>query len=117
MAGPFRVDPVRGYLTLTQPLDYESTQRYVVVVNAAEEDTGREKKLTGNLTIFIEVQDVNDNAPIFERPEYIVRIEESAAIDTKVCVIDMIHFSYYIFLIKMLWLCLYYSNCALILVL
>lgn len=83
-SGPFRVDPVRGYVTLTQPLDYETTQRYAVALTAVDESARGEKNMAANMTLFVEVQDVNDNAPVFERPEYTVKVEESAAPDTQV---------------------------------
>jgi protocadherin-16/23 len=54
----FNIDARTGHLTLSQHLDFETSQRHTLVVTAT--DLG-EPPLSSNLTIFVEVQDVNDN--------------------------------------------------------
>lgn len=70
----FAIDSRSGHLTLSRHLDYETWQRHSLIVTAS--DSGL-PSLSSNLTIFIEVQDVNDNAPIFELNEYKVDVLES----------------------------------------
>lgn len=77
----FSIDSTTGYLTLSQHLDYETSQRHTLVVTAT--DSG-EPSLSSNLTIFVEVQDVNDNLPIFERNEYTIKVLESTPINSQV---------------------------------
>jgi hypothetical protein len=77
----FSIDSTTGYLTLSQHLDYETSQRHTLVVTAT--DSG-EPPLSSNLTIFVEVQDVNDNLPIFERNEYTIKVLESTPINSQV---------------------------------
>lgn len=49
----FSIDPGTGHLTLSQHLDFETSQRHVLIVTAT--DNG-EPPLSSNLTIFVEVQ-------------------------------------------------------------
>ncbi|KAG8225978.1 hypothetical protein J437_LFUL006207, partial [Ladona fulva] len=77
----FAVDPRRGTLTLARHLDYETATRHALVVAAS--DLGS-PPLSSNLTIHVEVQDVNDNPPVFERPEYTASVPESLAANSQV---------------------------------
>lgn len=54
----FNIDSRTGHLTLSQHLDFESSQRHTLIVTAMDQG---EPPLSSNLTIFLEVQDVNDN--------------------------------------------------------
>ena len=77
----FSIDSSTGHLTLSQHLDFETSQRHTLIVTAT--DSG-EPSLSSNLTIFVEVQDVNDNLPIFERNEYTIKVLESTPINSQV---------------------------------
>lgn len=77
----FAIDAKTGHLTLTQHLDYETAQRHTLIVTAT--DSG-EPPLQANLTILVEVQDVNDNPPQFEQNEYRVQVLESMPINSQV---------------------------------
>lgn len=77
----FSIDPLLGHLTLSRHLDYETAQRHNLVVAAT--DTG-EPPLSSNLTVLLEVQDVNDNPPVFERAEYAVTVVEALAVNSQV---------------------------------
>lgn len=72
--GFFAIDPVAGLLSLTSSLDYETSQRHTVVITASDEG---DPQLQTNLTVFVEVQDVNDNLPVFEQTEYSIVVSES----------------------------------------
>lgn len=77
----FSIDAETGHLTLLHHLDYESAQRHSLIVTAT--DLG-EPSLKSNLTILVEVQDVNDNSPVFEQNEYSVSALESMQINSQV---------------------------------
>lgn len=77
----FSINAETGHLTLIHPLDYESAQRHALIVTAT--DMG-EPSLSANLTILVEVQDVNDNSPIFEQSEYTISVIESTQINSQV---------------------------------
>ncbi|CAD7079025.1 unnamed protein product [Hermetia illucens] len=70
----FAIDSRTGHLTLSRHLDYETSQRHALIVTAT--DSGK-PPLSANLTILVEVQDVNDNPPVFERNEYSINVLES----------------------------------------
>lgn len=80
-AGLFDVDSKTGHLTLRKHLDYEMTQRHSLVVTAT--DTGT-PPLSANLTILVEVQDVNDNPPVFERADYSIKVMETLPVNSQV---------------------------------
>jgi protocadherin-16/23 len=84
----FSIDSATGHLTLSQHLDFETSQRHMLIVTAT--DSG-EPPLSSNLTIFVEVQDVNDNLPIFERNEYTIKVLESTAINSQVNSLKYFH--------------------------
>lgn len=77
----FKVDSNSGHLTLTKHLDYEAMQRHSLTVTAT--DSGY-PPLSANLTILVEVQDVNDNPPVFERSKYIVNVLESVSVNSQI---------------------------------
>lgn len=77
----FRVEPKTGDLSLRSPLDYETAQRHSLVVSATD---GGSPPLASNLTVLLEVQDVNDNPPVFERTEYSVPVSEALPVNSQV---------------------------------
>lgn len=82
----FSIDSVSGHLTLQHHLDYETAQRHALLVTAS--DLG-EPSMSTNLTILVEVQDVNDNSPMFERSEYTISVIESTQINAQVSLFQM----------------------------
>lgn len=68
-----------GELYLAKRLDYETQQRHGLLISALD---GAE--LSSNLSLSVEVQDVNDNPPVFERNEYHVEVPEGARLDSQV---------------------------------
>lgn len=59
---------------LAEELDYEDVQKYTLVIGA--QDKGH-PRLSSNLTVNLEVQDVNDNPPVFDKRTYTVSVLES----------------------------------------
>ncbi|XP_064539649.1 protein dachsous [Drosophila montana] len=77
----FAIDARSGHLVLSRHLDYETAQRHSLIVTAT--DAGL-PPLSADLTILVDVQDVNDNPPVFERDEYAVNVSESRAINAQI---------------------------------
>ena len=67
-------------MRLSKKLDFEAVQKYTLII--AAHDKGR-PPLSSNLTLNLEVQDVNDNPPVFEKTEYAVSVLESLPANTQ----------------------------------
>lgn len=76
----FHIDFKTGVLTITNPLDYESQTMHVLTVRATDSVTG----VFSEASVEIEVEDVNDNAPVFSKMTYPVVIDEGLPIGTSV---------------------------------
>jgi len=63
--GFFKLDRSSGFLTVQRSLDYETAKEYTVVLGA--KDNGNPQKVSQNLTLHIEVQDSNDNPPVWHQ--------------------------------------------------
>ncbi|XP_046692113.1 cadherin-23 isoform X2 [Silurus meridionalis] len=61
----FSLDPETGWVTLRGRLDYELTRRYTLTILARD---GGGEETTGRLRV--NVMDVNDNAPVFQKDAY-----------------------------------------------
>lgn len=70
----FHIDKTGGHLTLRKPLDYEKQRRYKLNIRAYDNGV---PPLGNNITINIDVQDMNDNAPVFDKASYEVNMLES----------------------------------------
>nr|XP_012147456.1 PREDICTED: protein dachsous isoform X1 [Megachile rotundata]XP_012147457.1 PREDICTED: protein dachsous isoform X2 [Megachile rotundata] len=75
----FGIDGRTGELYLARRLDYETQQRHGLLIRALD-GAG----LSANLSLSVEVQDVNDNPPVFERNEYHVEVPEGAKLDSQI---------------------------------
>lgn len=76
----FHIDFKTGVLTVTNPLDYESQTMHVLTVRATDSVTGA----FSEASIEIEVEDVNDNAPVFSKLMYSVNMDEGLPVGTSV---------------------------------
>uniref|UniRef100_A0A1B0CD99 Cadherin domain-containing protein n=1 Tax=Lutzomyia longipalpis TaxID=7200 RepID=A0A1B0CD99_LUTLO len=81
----FSLNPQTGVFTLTARLDYEEVQHYILVVQA--QDNGH-PSLSTTLTVYCNVLDLNDNAPIFDPMSYSNDIYENVTIATPVVVVS-----------------------------
>lgn len=82
-SGPmFIIDSRLGHITLSRHLDFEAAKRHILLISAVY--AGPQHHLSSNLTISIDVQDINDNTPQFNRSEYSVKILESMPINSQV---------------------------------
>ena len=76
-AGQFiDVNPVTGAVTTKEIARYDNESASVVVIISAR-DAGT-PQLSGYRTIFINVVDINDNAPIFDSDVYLFNVSEDA---------------------------------------
>ena len=77
----FEISPNTGELILTGELDRERTSSYSMVVRAT--DRG-DRPLNSTAAVNVEVEDVNDNSPVFDMREYHVKVNESIAARTRI---------------------------------
>ena len=75
-SGRFRLGPVTGELTLFQRLDFEATELYALTVQA---QSGPGASLRTQVTVMVDVTNVNDHVPTYSRTQYTISISESAA--------------------------------------
>ena len=60
---PFRINPFSGEISIQSPLDYEKNTNWVFSVVAKD---GGVVSLNDTTTVIVTVNDVNDNAPVFD---------------------------------------------------
>ncbi|KAG7458848.1 hypothetical protein MATL_G00224950 [Megalops atlanticus] len=86
----FRINSENGYLTLTKPVDFETTTSYEIDVQA--QDLGP-NSMPAHCKIIIKVVDVNDNRPeisinlMTQGKEEVAYISEAAPVDTFVALV------------------------------
>ncbi|KAM4555037.1 protocadherin alpha-8-like [Odontesthes bonariensis] len=68
-------------LVLQKPLDRESVDAHVLFLTAFD---GGKPPRSGNMTIIVNVSDVNDNPPVFSQESYTTQVTENCAIGTTV---------------------------------
>ncbi|XP_068200505.1 neural-cadherin-like [Palaemon carinicauda] len=66
----FVINPLTGDLLVARPLDYEVTNKYNLSVSAFD---GRHDAFT---CVLIDITDINDNPPVFDRPVYEAEVVE-----------------------------------------
>ena len=71
-----------GHLFLRSPLDFETKTAYGFTVTAISAD-----RRTSSVFVYVNVVDVNDNAPVFETPVYVASISESSSVGSSVIVV------------------------------
>ncbi|RWS30129.1 Cadherin-like protein 3 [Leptotrombidium deliense] len=75
----FAIDQQNGHLSTVTQLDRERQDMYYLLVEVSD------SRFNSTCNVTIEVLDINDNSPIFERNEYLAVIEENnlhTAVDT-----------------------------------
>ncbi len=75
----FHLDSTTGHLTLLDHLDFESTERYALSVQA-QSGQGPGGRLKTLVTVTIEVLNVNDHQPTFGRTQYSVSVPEGVMV-------------------------------------
>ena len=82
----FSIDPNTGVIQTTDLLDREIKARHVLAV--AAHDQGIQSQKSAVATVVIDVDDINDNSPVFNQALYIAEIYESAAAGSVVTVVS-----------------------------
>uniref|UniRef100_A0A0K0EWQ0 Flamingo-like protein FMI-1 (inferred by orthology to a C. elegans protein) n=1 Tax=Strongyloides venezuelensis TaxID=75913 RepID=A0A0K0EWQ0_STRVS len=77
----FALDTVTGQITLVKSLDHESLPKHVLKVTAFER---LDPSIISSVLVIIDVVDVQDNPPVFEKTSYFAEIREDAPIGTTV---------------------------------
>jgi len=77
----FSIDPRTGAIEAIKPLDREDIPRYHLVVMATDNWGNGE---TGLADVVVELNDINDNAPIFPYQPYIGMVMENSPVGTSV---------------------------------
>ena len=62
-------------------MDYEARQTYILIVQA--KDNGKPSK-TGSARVTVNIQDQNDNKPVFDKNPYRLTLSESASTDYEI---------------------------------
>ena len=78
----FIIDSVTGKISTEQEFDYETVNQYSLQVSAS--DLGIVQRLTTNVTVQIDVTDINDNSPVFSSELYEIQVKESVPPGTRV---------------------------------
>ncbi|XP_053285129.1 protocadherin alpha-3 isoform X2 [Pleuronectes platessa] len=72
-------------LVLQKPLDRESVKTHVLLLTATD---GGKPPRSGNMTINVDVSDVNDNPPVFTKDSYNVNLKENSPLGTTVILVN-----------------------------
>ena len=78
----FGIGAENGSIFTLQPLDFETTTSYTLIIEAEDSATIDPKSSTARVSIHI--TDVNDNKPLFSLKSYVGFIVENAALQTSV---------------------------------
>ncbi|VDK84946.1 unnamed protein product [Litomosoides sigmodontis] len=82
---PVTVSPLSGELTLTAKLDFEAISKYYLVIQAQDQGI---PPLSSNISVVLNVLDVNDNRPEFEEEMYSVEVPEDAQLMTDILTVQ-----------------------------
>lgn len=65
---------------MVEELDYEATQQYHLIVRATDSVSGA----YADVSVHINVEDVNDNPPVFEKSSYSASVSEAIPFGTSI---------------------------------
>ena len=68
----------QGEISTIKELDRESVSRYTLTIVATDKPQNPSEEKSNQTTIQIEVLDINDNAPKFDKPTYTATVREDA---------------------------------------
>lgn len=74
---PFQINPYTGGLTVTAPLDRETTPSYTFTVTATDQARKKEERKQASVTAQVFLLDVNDNRPVFVSAEAVQVMEDA----------------------------------------
>ena len=76
----FSIDPITGRVRVSQPLDFETTPTYTLVLMVS--DNGTATQFTDSATLSISVTDVNEYPPVFPVDTYYINVSDNAVLGT-----------------------------------
>uniref|UniRef100_A0A8C1WJD8 FAT atypical cadherin 2 n=1 Tax=Cyprinus carpio TaxID=7962 RepID=A0A8C1WJD8_CYPCA len=76
----FNIDFKTGVLSVTDFLDFETQTKHILTVRATDSVTGT----FAEAKVEIDVEDINDNAPVFQTLSYVADVSEGLSIGTSV---------------------------------
>ena len=77
----FRIDPDNGRITVAHRLDYEKEKKYKLYISVR--DKGLPQLISKrNASISINMDDCNDNAPVFTESSYVTTVREDTSVGT-----------------------------------
>ena len=84
----FNIDSTSGELRLAvgAKLDYEYNHLYELIIIASDQSLTDPKR--SSMTLIINVQDSNDNEPVFKQPTFATSVSESAAVSSRITKIE-----------------------------
>ena len=82
----FYIDPHSGVIQTAALLDREKTSRHILAVKATDQGIQSQKSTT--TTVVIDVQDINDNSPVFSHGLYTARVSELTTAGSIVVVVN-----------------------------
>uniref|UniRef100_A0A0R3RP85 CA domain-containing protein n=1 Tax=Elaeophora elaphi TaxID=1147741 RepID=A0A0R3RP85_9BILA len=82
---PVSIRPLSGELTLVASLDFEATNKYHLVVQARDQGI---PPRSSNISVVLNVLDVNDNRPEFKQQMYAVGVPEDVQLMTDILTVQ-----------------------------
>uniref|UniRef100_A0A672IG76 Protocadherin-16 n=1 Tax=Salarias fasciatus TaxID=181472 RepID=A0A672IG76_SALFA len=74
---PFQINPFTGSLTVTAPLDRESTPSFAFTVTATDQAKRKSERRQASVTAQLFLLDVNDNRPVFVSADAVQVMEDA----------------------------------------
>ncbi|XP_054721928.1 LOW QUALITY PROTEIN: fat-like cadherin-related tumor suppressor homolog [Uloborus diversus] len=88
---PFNIDHFTGEITTTETLDYETMRReYTLRVRAS--DWGSPYRRQAEMSVRVQLRDINDHRPLFERVDCVGQVLESVPLETQVVTLSALDF-------------------------
>ena len=79
--GMFTIDSTTGSIHLARKLDYETTPEYSLMIKASSSDANVKAVYT---VVKVQVENVNDNYPVFDSKVYNITVPENIAVNSEV---------------------------------
>ena len=76
----FSIDPLTGRIRVSQPLDFETTSIYTLVLMVS--DNGTSIQLMDSATLSVFINDVNEHPPTFPTDIYYINVSDNAVVGT-----------------------------------
>ena len=84
---PFVIDSNTGVIKLSEIVDYEDTTQYIFNVLATDSGYPPEQS---SVSVTINIEDINDNVPVFVNAPYTAAVSETASVGTSVLTVQAV---------------------------